>query len=223
MKAAPYLEALAMGVVREKHFVEVPYQEKETGQETTKLFQIRKNWEEGLSWWGSLTERELVLEGIYGYTKIFSWADELVKKEFANPEVFEEVHPLALPKKEYTFTNMDEEFRFFDEVSKHFSDPDDQDLKYWLASRFTYLGGSKFTNFNVCHVNSGHVSGALLHNLYYDILGNLTYKSYSYNLVLRPEATPKSTICLRMGGCDGSREYPWRAFVVKSPRSDQTQ
>ena len=189
-----YQEALDGGVIQEGHYFLVKYPD---GRRV--LFRLVKR-EGRYVMWGMTTTKQIYLEGKEGYDNFLTWADAKVREEYSSEDTFEEVHALGLSKKDYEIHSQKEFRRILDEAEKMCGSPEDVDMYYVLASRCVAINSS-YAWFNVFCVYGGRVDA---YNLY------ISYgSSSSPSLAVRPEVTPKSTLLLKLAGCNGSRENPW--------------
>ena len=189
-----YQKALAGGVVKKGDYFSVQYPD---GRNV--LFRLVKR-EGRYVMWGMTTTKQIYLEGKEGYDNFLTWADAKVREEYSSEDTFEEVHALGLSKKDYEIHSQKEFRRILDEAEKMCGSPEDVDMYYVLASRCVYLKSS-YAYFGVLVVDGGYVLGNWLYNSYGD--------TNSPSLAVRPEVTPKSTLLLKLAGCNGSRENPW--------------
>lgn len=189
-----YQKALDMGIVKEGDYFSVKYPD---GREL--LFRLVKR-KERYVMWGPPTNGKIYLEGKKGYDKFLALADAKVLEEYSTGDVFEEVHALGLDKKDYEFHSNEEHYRIADEVKSLFNHPDDIRMDYAIASRCVGIYGTDAW-FRVFYVYRGDVRAGWLYNS--------DGGTFSWSYAIRPEAIPKSTLLLKIGECDGSKEKPW--------------
>ena len=189
-----YQKAFAGGVVKKGDYFSVQYPD---GRNV--LFRLVKR-EGKYVMWGMTTTEQIYLEGKKGYDNFLTWADAKVREEYSSEDTFEEVHALGLSDKDYEIHSQEEFRRILDEAEEMCGSSEDTNMYYALASRCVSLSGSG-AYFSVFFVYSDCV------------IGNLLYRSdghtWSYTYAVRPEATPKSTLLLKLARCNGSKEKPW--------------
>ena len=189
-----YQKAFAGGVVKKGDYFSVQYPD---GRNV--LFRLVKR-EGKYVMWGMTTTKQIYLEGKKGYDNFLTWADAKVREEYSSEDTFEEVHALGLSDKDYEIHSQEEFRRILDEAEKMCGSPEDANMYYALASRCVNVA-SIYAYFGVLRVYSGDVGA---YSLYYS-----NGYSYSYPFAVRPEATPKSTLLLKLARCNGSKEKPW--------------
>lgn len=189
-----FQEALKHGEVKEDDYFLVRYP---NGRD--KLFRLVKT-EKGYVMWGPPTEQKVRFCGKDGYDKLFTLADEVVKKEYFLLEIFEDVYACKLSEKSYEVHSLGELRRILEDETKKHIHPDDKEMIYALASRCVYAC-STYKNFYLFRVSNGNIAV------------NSLYRSdndpWYFNYSVRPEAIPKATMCLNMEERDGSKERPW--------------
>lgn len=189
-----YQEALSREIVKEGDYFLVKYPD---GRDI--LFRLVKR-EAGYVMWGMRTTEEIYLYGKGGYDNSLILADNQVRKEYSFEGVFEEVHALGLPEKEYEFHSSQEYLKFLEEKGKIFEHPDDAKMCYFLASRCV-AAYSKSEYFCVFAVDIGYLRSNALYSLWEGMHG--------YTIAVRPEAIPDPQMRISMEKCDGSKENPW--------------
>lgn len=189
-----YQEAFDGGIVKEGDYFSVQYPD---GRNV--LFRLVKR-EKGYFMWGMETTKEILLKGKNGYDKFLTLANAELRKKYSSKDVFGEVHAVGLDEPDYEVHSLKEFNRLLDEARKICGNPEDTNMYYALASRCVsiYSGDESFRVFSV---NSGSVDANYLWHSY----GGAGSPIYA----VRPEATPKSTLLLKIDGCDGSKENPW--------------
>jgi len=192
-----YQEAFVGGIVKEGDYFSIQYPD---GRNV--LFRLVKR-EKGYFMWGMETTKEILLKGKNGYDKFLTLANAEVRKEYSSKDVFEEVHAVGLDEPDYeVHYSMDLDW-ILDNARKMCGNPEDANMNYALASRCAIiLNKLNFGHFLILRMCRGEVYRSC-------IMYASNGSTWSRTIAVRPEATPKSTLLLKIDGCDGSNENPW--------------
>ena len=227
-KVISFQEALEKGLIKEGHYFKtvatqrsvVTVSEDETGYSEnqdfiteageTKLWRLAKVRKRARDCrlLGPPTEKKLTLRGETGYERGIDTLDKIAVGTNVFPEFFRDVYSCRLSKREYEAERRESE-TFWKNLKREmikYKHKDDRRMRYFLASRFTSLGGSDTfwgLFYSVC-------GGAYASSLHYF---NGSVCSYSY--AVRPEAIPRSNLLLKTEGCDGSKRKPWVCVLAK--------